>query len=333
MTDTRFQVFVSSTFTDLREERQQVVSALLQMNCIPAGMELFPAANDEQWEFIKRVIDDCDYYVVIVAGRYGSTTAEGVSFTEREFLYATERGLPVLAFLHGDPESIPVGQSELDPELRERLSQFRDRLCRDRLVKFWKTASELAAQVVLSLNATLKSHPRPGWVRGGGPLPVELLQEINELRQQKEILEAKLSSAQKAILAPIPNLAPVTAEVELKGRFRTKDDGEWKRWSMKGTWKWILAAIGPDLLEWRNERTVKSDLPESLLRLRGTHFWDTEIDPEIFKTIKIQFLALRLIDVQTLNTQAGGIGIFWRATEKGRALLLEERSVKEHASS
>ncbi len=125
MSDTRYQVFVSSTFTDLREERRQVQQALLQMDCIPAGMELFPASDEEQWEFIKKVIDDCDYYIVLIAGRYGSTTTEGISYTEREFRYAVERSIPILAFVHGDPDSIPVGQSELDPELRTRLAQFR----------------------------------------------------------------------------------------------------------------------------------------------------------------------------------------------------------------
>src|SRR5688572_18900890 len=99
MTDKRYQVFVSSTFTDLRGERQQVLMALLQMDCIPAGMELFPA-SDEHWDFIRRVIEDCDYYLVFVAGRYGSTTTQGISFTEREFDHAFQIGIPILAFLH-----------------------------------------------------------------------------------------------------------------------------------------------------------------------------------------------------------------------------------------
>ena len=53
----------------------------MEMDCIPAGMELFPAADEEQWEFIKRVIDDCDYYVLIIGGRDGSLTPEGISYT------------------------------------------------------------------------------------------------------------------------------------------------------------------------------------------------------------------------------------------------------------
>lgn len=59
--DKRYQVFVSSTYADLREERQRVIQALMEMECIPSGMELFPAAAEEQLEFIKRGIDDCDY--------------------------------------------------------------------------------------------------------------------------------------------------------------------------------------------------------------------------------------------------------------------------------
>ena len=103
----RHQVFVSSTYTDLKDARGRVVQALLQMDCMPAGMELFPAADEEQLKFIQRVIDDCDYYILILAGRYGSLDDEGVSYTEREFDYAVKQGIPVLAFLHSDLSSLP----------------------------------------------------------------------------------------------------------------------------------------------------------------------------------------------------------------------------------
>src|SRR3972149_6915406 len=103
----RYQVFVSSTYTDLKEERQHVIKALMEVNCIPSGMELFPAADEEQWAFIKRVIDDCDYYLLIIGGRYGSVTSEGISYTEMEYEYALKIGQPILAFLHGNPDELP----------------------------------------------------------------------------------------------------------------------------------------------------------------------------------------------------------------------------------
>lgn len=38
----RYQVFISSTFVDLEEERSSVIQTVMEMDCIPAGMELFP---------------------------------------------------------------------------------------------------------------------------------------------------------------------------------------------------------------------------------------------------------------------------------------------------
>ena len=72
MEEKKYQVFVSSTYEDLVEERKEVVQAILECGCIPAGMELFPGSSRSQWEVIKQVIDDSDYYVMILAGKYGS---------------------------------------------------------------------------------------------------------------------------------------------------------------------------------------------------------------------------------------------------------------------
>lgn len=110
--DKRYQVFVSSTYADLKDERHKVIQTLMEMDCIPSGMELFPAADEEQWEFIKKVINDCDYYLLIIGGRYGSTTSEGISYTEKEYDYAIDKGLKVIAFLHKEPDSIPAGKTD-----------------------------------------------------------------------------------------------------------------------------------------------------------------------------------------------------------------------------
>ncbi|WP_271025211.1 DUF4062 domain-containing protein [Rhizobium sp. RCAM05973] len=66
--DVRYQVFISSTFYDLKDERSAVFQTLMAMDCIPAGMELFPAMDEEQFKFIQRIIDDSDYYILIIGG-------------------------------------------------------------------------------------------------------------------------------------------------------------------------------------------------------------------------------------------------------------------------
>src|SRR5215217_9774845 len=101
----------SGAYLDLKEERHAVIMALLQLNAMPSGMELFPAADEDAWTLIKSVIEDCDYYLLVVGGRYGSIDpVEDISYTEKEYDYAIAARKPVMAFLHADPDSIPVGK-------------------------------------------------------------------------------------------------------------------------------------------------------------------------------------------------------------------------------
>ena len=105
MAGQRHQVCVSSTDVDLIEERSEVMQARLALECVPTGMELFPAANDTQWDWIKRVIGGSDYYLVIAGGRYGSVSKDsGLSFTEMEY-QVSNGSVPALTF------GSPFGQS------------------------------------------------------------------------------------------------------------------------------------------------------------------------------------------------------------------------------
>lgn len=128
----RYQVFVSSTYEDLREERQQVTQAILEAGSFPSGMELFPASDDTQWELIKRVIEEADYYVVIVGAMYGSIGPNGKSYAEMEYDYAVESGVPVLGFVKTDIGELPSKLVESDAERSKSLEAFRDKfaICR-----------------------------------------------------------------------------------------------------------------------------------------------------------------------------------------------------------
>ena len=75
----RYQIFISSTYKDLQEERQEVLKSILKLRHIPVGMEHFVATNEEQFEYIKRLLDETDYYVVIIGNRYGSIGDDGIS--------------------------------------------------------------------------------------------------------------------------------------------------------------------------------------------------------------------------------------------------------------
>lgn len=195
--DKKYQVFVSSTYEDLQEERKVVTQTLLKLDCIPAGMEFFPASSESQWSLIKRVIDDSDYYVVIIGGRYGSTNDEGMSYTEMEYRYALEKGKPIIGFLHKNPEEIKSAFTEETQKGRKKLKAFRA-LVQERLVRFWTNPNELGNEVSISLTKLQKEFPSVGWIRMDSVDDADNAQEILQLKKENEELKKHADELEKA---------------------------------------------------------------------------------------------------------------------------------------
>jgi Domain of unknown function (DUF4062) len=324
----RYQVFVSSTYADLRDERSRVIQTLMEMDCIPSGMELFPAADEDQFEFIKKVIDDCDYYLLVIGGRYGSTTPEGVSYTEKEYEYAITKGLKVIALLHQDPDSIPVGKTDKDAELAKRLDAFREKVQEGRLVKYWRTAEELPGIVSLSLAKTMKTYPASGWVRGGYAASSDVLEEINELRKKNAVLKDALSAATPARSPVLQNLAGLDAQFTLSGTYDTRFNGQDYQWSSQLTFGQMFALIAPYLIEHPSDGLVKKKLGEAILGLQGKKIHSSTIDDQPFQTFKVQLQALGLIDLSYTGTVKGSMALFWTLTAAGTQAMLQLRVVR-----
>lgn len=331
--DKRFQVFISSTYSDLKEERSLVMRTIMSLNCIPAGMELFPAFDAEQLEFIKRVIDDCDYYILIVGGRYGSLTDEGISYTEKEFDYAKQKGLPILAFLHNDLDSIPLGKSEKDPIQRERLNQFREKVATGRLIQFWNTAEDLSGKVATSLSLTIMQSPAVGWVRANLQSTAESLQQENQLR--KEVAELKdyvlKLEREKSEALALKELASLDAEFTIRyshvcwssiSHHDIHSNGE-----LIITWGNLFAAISPRLMDSPNEEKVRSIICNIVGEFKGITGGKISINKSDFDTIKIQLIALELVSTPYLKTVRGGMALFWQLTSKGRTLMMQLRTI------
>jgi hypothetical protein len=213
--DKVYQVFVSSTYADLAEERRNVSETLSKAGYIPAGMELFPATDQQQLDFIKRVIDRCDYYVVIIGDRYGSLADDSVSFTEKEYEYAKSKGIPVLAFLHENPEKIEVGRTDKDKDKARRLRAFRDRLAKGRIVDFWNAPQELCTKVVIAVVNATNLTPGVGWIRGDQAIDPKVLQELERLRVENAELIRRLTEVNATEVSFPSNLPSPSEKVTL----------------------------------------------------------------------------------------------------------------------
>ncbi len=156
----RYQVFISSTFDDLEKERKILAQTLLKKGCFPAGMEWFPAVDEEQFEYIKQVIDDTDYYVIVLGGLYGTIAPDGKSYTEKEYDYAVAEGKRIIALVQRDPT-----QTETEDNRKIKFLQFRQKVIQGRLVNFWNKTEELSGLLAISLDQTITKYPSQGWIR------------------------------------------------------------------------------------------------------------------------------------------------------------------------
>lgn len=167
----KLQVFVSSTYTDLNDERQAAVEAILDAGHIPAGMELFKAGKS-QMETIRKWIDESDVYMLILGGRYGSIEEEsGLSYTELEYRYAISKNMPVFAivldesFLHVKAAS---SGSEIifEKDNFDKYNHFKKDV-KSNIVKFAKNIDQISTIIHSHLNEILDDpdYNLIGWTK------------------------------------------------------------------------------------------------------------------------------------------------------------------------
>lgn len=323
-------MFVSSTYDDLQEERKAVIEALLQMNCFPVGMEYFNAADDSQWDVISSLIDECDYYVLIVAGRYGSIDeASGKSYTQKEYEYATKQGVPVISFVHSDINLLPSGKVDSDPALVTKLNDFKDEISK-KLWQKWDNKDSLASAVVLSLNKLIRSKPRTGWVRYAS-LPAEANKQILALKEENETLKARLKQ--------VEDEDPKGIEV-----FQQGDDvvivtvsyyyGRRKYLKVKLTWNRIVSIIAPILVDESSEEKMKSvfidSIREDILKADNGYTPNLhKIEEESFQQIKVQLIALRIIEFSDRKRTVKDTETYWHLTPYGYRVMMNLKALRK----
>ncbi len=319
----RYQVFVSSTYEDLQEERREVMQALLELDCIPAGMELFPASSEDQWSLIKRVIDDCDYYLLIIARRYGSTNDKGISYTQMEFEYALSKGKPIIAFLHKNPNKIESGKTEKTTKGKKLLKDFRAK-AKTNLVRFWDTPIELGSVVSRSMVSLIKNFPAEGWVKAGSIVDEKSIKEISRLQNENKSLREQLDT--------IKTQVPAGTEKLQQGEDVFLVDFYLEYWSPNKevyfsepfTWNELYSTVAPHLLGEGSEYDMKKSLEEFIkkkmqVKEKKCSCW---ISKKSYGQIKIQLKALGLIQLSN-REHINNDDVYWTLTPYGDYVMTQ----------
>ena len=210
----KLQIFISSTYIDMKEERQSAVEAILKSGNIPAGMELFTAGNESQLQTIMRWIDESDIYVLLLGGRYGSIEkSSGLSYTEVEYDYAVSQKKPYFSIVITE-ESLNsklkvFGKDAIENEEPKKLKDFREKVLSN-IASFYSEKKDIKLAIHETLQDFKERYNFSGWVSGKNALDNEvLLDENRSLRLQIEELN-KGNNSDKPISEIITSGSPTT---------------------------------------------------------------------------------------------------------------------------
>lgn len=166
----KLQVFVSSTYTDLKEERQAAVEAILDAGHIPAGMELFKAGNESQLKTIYKWIDESDVYMLILGGRYGTVDSKSEkSYTQLEYEYALSKDIPVFAvvlsqdFLTSKINILGL-EKTMEQNFPDKYKSFKS-IVMSKIIREIDDCKDIKIAIHSTLNEFINEYDLQGWTK------------------------------------------------------------------------------------------------------------------------------------------------------------------------
>lgn len=334
MSEKRYQVFISSTYTDLQEERSTLTQVLPAMGCIPCGLDVQPVGTSA-WTALKKLIDESDYYVVLLGSRYGSLSPSGISYTHMEYVYASTKQKPILVLMHDSPDSRPVQFQEKTPEGRRQFSDFRQLLAKG-MVAGWNDTRSLDQALRRYLPQLIKSRPATGWVRATTLGSPEQAKEIERLKQRVVELEQEREQLLVQQAGSLGALSQGQELFDVAYRCKAYAAGNCEDVPAKSqlSWNAIFASFGPHLSQPQHEdfiaariaeRVQESALKDIQVTRPKTHaVTDIVLAPLCFNTIKLQFRTLGLIR----RVPRDDARTWWQLTAQGEQQLTSLLAVR-----
>jgi Domain of unknown function (DUF4062) len=156
------RIFISSTFKDLRPERQAAIDVLRQAELLPWGMELFVSSPSRPIDEALREVQLSDAVILIIGFKAGSLIPESpaLTYTAAEFHRARELDIPVFVFIQTQ-----AGQwinKEPDGPLKNALDEFKKAVDGANLLpSYFDNPDQLKTEILLAMEKW-NAQGRPG---------------------------------------------------------------------------------------------------------------------------------------------------------------------------
>lgn len=179
-------IYISSTYSDLKECREKVYHRLRELRHDVIAMEDYVAADERPLDSCQADVARSDVYVGLFAWRYGyippHDNPESRSITELEYRKAVEAGKPCLIFLLEEQAAWSprdMDQVSGEGDHGKRIIAFRNELKQERMISFFHSPDQLAGLVASAVTLWEKEHP----LREALTTVDTLLQQLASLNQ------------------------------------------------------------------------------------------------------------------------------------------------------
>ena len=241
MLDKRYQVFISTSGSEMQPERIVLAQTLVGMGFFSWGLEQRTPLSTA---FARRQIDDCDYVVILLGSAYGEQSVSGVGYMHLEYIYAVTKQKPIIVFMHEEPSARDGALHDDKPELREKFQEFRKLLQNEVDQVFtYRSMRDLEMAVRFNLPQMLERSPVLGWVR---PQNIQVLQdEIDHLKNKLEQLETEAGKREVDPFLSLPKVS-MHEPFSFEYRMHAYQDGNFKELKIqkKLTWAQLLSILG-----------------------------------------------------------------------------------------
>ncbi|QYM76176.1 DUF4062 domain-containing protein [Leucobacter luti] len=317
----KYQIFVSSTYEDLKVERNRVIQGILELGHIPVGMEMFSAGDEEQWKVIARNIEQSDYYVVIVAHRYGSMSGD-ISYTRKEYEYAVACGVPIIGFVVDPDATWPPAFVDTEAPHTTGLREFKA-LVTSKLVGFWQNADDLYGQATVALVKAANTNPRTGWVRADAAVGTETVAEMTRLSAENAELRRALKEATTAAIedrtAHLQAVYDRLSDMEWSHSVRVVGNDEWLEGEPINL-RLIFEILSPGMVI----EMTKDSISELLVLHASAQANEARVRHVPTNTrdeMLADFMSLDLMQPSSLRHPVSDKNEYWTLTELGQELL------------
>lgn len=301
----KLQIFISSTYVDLQEERQAAVEAILASNNIPAGMELFKAGNNSQWETIKKWINDSDIYMLILGGRYGSIEPNSKkSYTQLEYEYALSMNIPVFAVILTEDflnKKAKADNTIIEHENKFLYNEFKD-LVMKKMIKSVEDCKDIKLAIFESIVELKEENDFEGWTRGISNSTYTNLTEQNaSLMKENTDLKEQLKQCPVAQKLIEDNDTYWNKQFVLNIHgFQGYSEAPYNS-QLSITMHDIFMDLAPLMMVPVKLQQLKENFEEILNEKHAGNFYSLTIEENQFQNIKLQIYSIGLITLQNDN--------------------------------